>query len=466
MIRTALPLASAGALLVPAATAQSLAFDIDRPVRAVAAEGDVVLSSVGSGAVSVWTPGFGWVDIAGPTTAGRGVSADGRVILAGDEFTGGFLWERDHGWSAIQGPGLRVPLFLSEDGGRVIGRDDLISNGGRSYVWERATGAVEILRPQTGGIVSVAAALDADGDVIVGSSIAGGSTRATVWNAAGDPTPIDTFQSGIQSAAYGVSADGAWVVGTRYVGGLAVPFRWSQAGGIEDLPTLAAPSPQALHSPDFISDDGSVIAGEYFRSTGLGSYELTGYITFVGDETLRFRDVLLSLGGPDLGDEIAIRGMSADGERFVVEAAGSSFWVDLNAVVSTPFCGPATTNSTGESATVVALGSDEVVDRSLLLRGEKLPPGQTVLPILSMDQAIFPGAGGSVGSLCLGGTIGRLPIGFADAGGSIDVPVDIAALPVGGSFVAAAAGESWTFQMWYRDGGLSNFTDAAEVVFR
>lgn len=465
MLRTKLPLALS-LLLAPAATAQSLTFSIDRPVRAVAAEGDVVLSSVGSGLVSVWTPGFGWTDIAGPTTAGRGVSADGTAILAGDEVTGGFLWERDHGWSNIAGPGLRVPLYLSSDGNRVVGRDDLISNGRQTYLWDRATDAVTTLRRPTGGISVFAESLDADGDVIVGSVFAGGATRATIWDETGQPTSIDTFASGVQSAAYGVSADGQWVVGTRYIGGIAFPFRWSAHTGVEVLPTVGAPSPLVLHSPDFVSDDGSVTAGEYFNSIVPFGFELTAYISFDGGPTVRFRDALLERGGPDLGPSVVIRGMSADGERFVVEAGDFSYWIDLDAVVSTSVCGPAVVNSTGASATVVALGSDEAADRVLELRGSSLPPNQTVLPIVSNVEAFFPMAGGLAGNLCLGGTIGRFPLRFADPAGQLDLAIDIAALPAGLGTVSAMAGEDWYFQLWFRDGFSSNFSDAARVSFR
>lgn len=157
-------------LLTPAAAAQSLTFDIDRPVRTIAAEGGFVLSGAGSGAVSVWAPGCGWTDITGPTTVGRGISSDGTTILAGDDVTGGFVWERGVGWSSIPGPGLRGPLHLSSDGDRVVARDDEFTNNPRSYVWDRTTGTVSILsRPPVTGRVTTEA-VDADGDVIVGTA--------------------------------------------------------------------------------------------------------------------------------------------------------------------------------------------------------------------------------------------------------------------------------------------------------
>lgn len=150
----------------------------------------------------------------------------------------------------------------------------------------------------------------------------------------------------MRSQALGVSSNGQWVTGQRTIGGLDFPFRWSQSTGVQVLPTLEQPAAMNERSPHFISDDGSVIAGNY-GSTELFGLESTAYISDAGSTATRFRDVLLQRGGPDLGPAIAIRGMSADGERFVVEAGGSSYWVDLDAVVSSGICVPAVPNSTG-----------------------------------------------------------------------------------------------------------------------
>ena len=448
-------------LLTPAAAAQSLTFDIDRPVRTIAAEGGFVLSGAGSGAVSVWAPGCGWTDITGPTTVGRGISSDGTTILAGDDVTGGFVWERGVGWSSIPGPGLRGPLHLSSDGDRVVARDDEFTNNPRSYVWDRTTGTVSILsRPPVTGRVTTEA-VDADGDVIVGTAGPPLGSRATIWDQSGEFTLIDT----VRSQALGVSSNGQWVTGQRTIGGLDFPFRWSQSTGVQVLPTLEQPAAMNEHSPHFISDDGSVIAGNY-GSTELFGLESTAYISDAGSTATRFRDVLLQRGGPDLGPAIAIRGMSADGERFVVEAGGSSYWVDLDAVVSSGICVPAVPNSTGAPATVVALGYDAIADRVLELRGASLPPGQAVLPATSMMESFVPMAGGSAGNLCLGGAIGRFPIGFVDGAGSFELGVDITALPAGQGTVSAMAGQDWFFQLWFRDGSSSNFSEAAKVTFR
>ncbi|HRV80652.1 MAG TPA: hypothetical protein P5218_04415 [Planctomycetota bacterium] len=91
-----------------------------------------------------------------------------------------------------------------------------------------------------------------------------------------------------------------------------------------------------------------------------------------------------------------------------------------------------------------------------------------------MGQDDVPFASGSMGRLCLGGgsAIGR----HNDAGSigvslfnGFQVDVDPTALPSASGPVAASAGQTWNFQVWYRDivGGqpTSNFTDGVRVTF-
>ena len=230
------------------------------------------------------------------------------------------------------------------------------------------------------------------------------------------------------------------------------------------LPTLEQPAAMNYHSAHFISDDGSVIAGNY-SSTELFSLESTAYISDAVGTATRFRDVLIQRGGPDLGPAIAIRGMSADGERFVVEAGGSSYWVDLDAVVSSNICAPAVPNSTGAPATLVALGSDAIADRVLQLRGASLPPGQAVQPITSGMESFAPMPGVARPNL-LPRRRDRAVPSIRRRSGSFEPGVDITALPAGLGTVGAVAGQDWFFQLWFRDGSSSNFSEAAKVTFR
>lgn len=81
-------------------------------------------------------------------------------------------------------------------------------------------------------------------------------------------------------------------------------------------------------------------------------------------------------------------------------------------------------------------------------------------------------AGGSQGTLCLGGAVGRLNApGQAQNGGScglFDLTLDLAMMPQPTGFVSVLPGETWTFQCWHRDanpGLTSNFSNAVSVTF-
>ena len=109
----------------------------------------------------------------------------------------------------------------------------------------------------------------------------------------------------------------------------------------------------------------------------------------------------------------------------------------------------------------------------MTLEASGLPNNQFGIFVTSTAQAFVPGAGGtSNGNLCLGGTIGRytLPHQILTTGssGSFSFSIDLTAMPLGSSFVAAAPGDTWNFQAWHRDGvGLgSNFTPGVEITFQ
>ncbi len=81
--------------------------------------------------------------------------------------------------------------------------------------------------------------------------------------------------------------------------------------------------------------------------------------------------------------------------------------------------------------------------------------------------------GGSLGVLCLSGSIGRYvgpgQVQNSGTAGAISLPLDLTQLPQPMGLVAVQPGETWDFQAWYRDsvGGqaVSNFTDGLEVTF-
>ncbi|MEO0660331.1 MAG: hypothetical protein AAFZ87_02230 [Planctomycetota bacterium] len=149
--------------------------------------------------------------------------------------------------------------------------------------------------------------------------------------------------------------------------------------------------------------------------------------------------------------------------RFVIEGAPT---------FGTPYCTPAVDNSSGAPGEITAFGSDEVAANDLTVLASNLPPMQFGLAVVSNTQDFVPGAGGSLGNLCLGGAIGRYNGQIQSSGplGEILIDVDLTAIPQPSSLVAAQAGETWNFQLWHRDvgpaGPASNFTPGLAVTLR
>lgn len=135
--------------------------------------------------------------------------------------------------------------------------------------------------------------------------------------------------------------------------------------------------------------------------------------------------------------------------------------------VGSIYCDPAVMNSTMESASLSASGSPIAGSNDLTLTVTDLPTNQFAYFLGSMTQANVPMAGGSDGTLCVGGTIARFVSQISNSGidGLVAIDVDLTAIPANPS-VAVIAGDTWNFQCWYRDGMSSNFSDAVEILFQ
>lgn len=117
-------------------------------------------------------------------------------------------------------------------------------------------------------------------------------------------------------------------------------------------------------------------------------------------------------------------------------------------------------NSTGETSVLFGSGSGLLAANDLTLVARDLPPAVTVVGLASRSTGFVPNPGGSLGNLCVGGSIGRFPGAFqADASGVLQMAVDWQAMPQPNGYVLAAPGETWHFQLWHREvGGASHFT--------
>ncbi|MEZ6015050.1 MAG: integrin alpha [Planctomycetota bacterium] len=145
------------------------------------------------------------------------------------------------------------------------------------------------------------------------------------------------------------------------------------------------------------------------------------------------------------------------------------------ATVGDATCAAAVANSTGGIATLRLAGHLSVTADELQLIGQSIPASTWVLPVAGTVGVSVPMAGGSTGTLCVGGVVRRLGdiVARADAGGAFYTRVALATWHpgvAGGAPTAATAGETWHFQLWFRDsslsGATSNFSTAVEATFQ
>jgi Subtilase family/FG-GAP-like repeat len=134
------------------------------------------------------------------------------------------------------------------------------------------------------------------------------------------------------------------------------------------------------------------------------------------------------------------------------------------------YCQPAVPNSACQPGAVHAQGSPTVLDNDVLLVAKALPPGMFGLFLNSQTQG-FAQPPKSQGNICLSGAIGRYTQNVVNSGpaGAVSLQLDLANTPTPTGTVAIQPGETWNFQLWYRDFNpnlTSNFTDAVSITFQ
>lgn len=189
-------------------------------------------------------------------------------------------------------------------------------------------------------------------------------------------------------------------------------------------------------------------------------------------------ELLLELGASDveegeLGGSIALAGDLAlvgnwrDGDQGWLSGAAYLFPLES---IGTVYCGPGVPNSTGAPAVIRVAGCDIASENFLKLVASELPPNKQAYFLASRTQGFVTSPGGSQGNLCLGGDIARFVKHVKNSGdrGWVSVQIDLGNIPTNPPS-AVMAGETWSFQCWYRDKNpdpTSNFTDGIAVTFQ
>lgn len=140
-----------------------------------------------------------------------------------------------------------------------------------------------------------------------------------------------------------------------------------------------------------------------------------------------------------------------------------------NQAVGLPYCST-NPHSGGQTAQLRATGSPDVADNNLTLIAENMPPNQFGFFVTSLTEAFIQNPAGSQGNLCLGGDIGRYnqTIQFSGPQGTFFQSLDLPNTPFANGFTPVLAGETRSFQAWFRDvnpGPASNFTQGLRVQF-
>ncbi|MFT5290485.1 MAG: hypothetical protein ACI8QC_001670 [Planctomycetota bacterium] len=147
-------------------------------------------------------------------------------------------------------------------------------------------------------------------------------------------------------------------------------------------------------------------------------------------------------------------------------------WLDwtgdgvLNDCVSPSYC-TAALNSTGQAGVIELNGTPVITQNEFTLRADHLPPNRIGYFLMSESTGFVPAFGGSDGNLCLGASIIRLKGAGLTVNtgnlGMVSKDIDLTALP---QHTLLLPGDTWYFQLWFRDEMTSNTTDGIEVMFR
>ncbi len=397
-------------------------------VLACNSDGSVLVGMVEGHAVR-WTSAQGFQDLGDLGSWfswARAVNSDGSVVVGHAYDAAGrsraFRWTASTGMidlGDIAGNNLDyVAHAVSADGSVVVGSVSSSSTAQRAFRWTSGTGMQDL--GSLGGATWITKC-SADGHVVLGSSFdSSGRLCAFRWTTSAGLQPLGFGPSACDTRASDCSADGSVVIGDRLIGGTTTPhrpFRWTLANGFEDLGTLGGNVGVALAT----NASGSAVVG------------------FARNSLVQSRPFLWREGvGVPLGHVIC---------------------------ASLP-------NSSGNSGRMRVSGSLVAATNFVQVEAFDLPPYVQGIVVASTVQGYTFPFPNSQGALCLGGALSRFTgtsqIGASGAQGAFSVDLDLSSFPTPTGSVQVVAGETWAFQVWFRDlnpAPTSNFTEAVAIPF-
>lgn len=456
---------------LPGSSAYSLA-------SAVSADGSVV---VGTSASSMGLECFTWTaatGIVGQGTIPGGTSWSYGHAVAGSSATfvfggtayvaaGSEAFVNMVGIGDLPGDTFDSAVYgISDDGLTYAGVGNGSSASQVAFLKSAGSLGFTALGTLPGDAVSFGRNISGDGTAVVGYS--DGATRQAFRWSGGTMTPLGYLAGGSSSEAWGTNADGSVVVGSSVVGPDMVAFRWTAATGMVGLGNVTKRA-------NACSADGRVVVGSfrYGLETRAFLWDATHGLRALEDVLIQDHGLGAALAGWKLYEATDV---SADGRVIVGNGrlgSGDYAWrADLGPDTPEGFCfgaGLGTAcpcsngvgiydhagcrNSTGLGGRLLSSGTASVSADTLTLLGSQMPGSSSAL-YFQGDAAIGGGAGSLFGDglRCVGTNVIRLGDVVNSGSGTSAYPSGAApAVSVQG---AVGAGSTKNYQVWYRNAAV------------
>lgn len=146
------------------------------------------------------------------------------------------------------------------------------------------------------------------------------------------------------------------------------------------------------------------------------------------------------------GDGAFVAGSTQGSLAGPLDGSSDGFIARFGFAVGSSYCGPAVPSSRGIPGRVLVNGSDAVAENAISLVALDLPVATLGYFLTSQTTGLVPMAGGSEGTLCLGGSVGRYnrsaEVGTSGSTGFFELAIDLADIPQPTGSVSTPAWDS------------------------